>query len=200
MKKDSKHKSPQNKSTLGFKIPSGYFETFQQEIFEKIAEENKQKEQQQKLGFKVPENYFETSKKEILELTETKKGKVINFITLNKWLVGSIAAAIALLITLSVFNNFSLETNNQMAVINNIEAINLENDAILNSILENDANVNEYMETYVLNELVVKDALKNFISWDARELEVLFIEDSKLNNYIDALVIEDLIIDDILND
>lgn len=199
MKKNSKHSSPHKKLSLGFKVPSNYFDTFQQEIFEKIADDNTKKEEQEKLGFTIPENYFETSKKEILSLTAPKKGKIISFIAVNKWFVGSIAAAIALLITLSVFNDFGVKTN-KMVIKNSTETINLEDDAILNSILENDTNVNEYMETYVLNELLIKDAIKNFISWDATELAVLLIEDSKVDDYIDAYVIEDLIIDEIKND
>lgn len=202
MKKKSTHIKIKNEQTsLGYKVPENYFEDFQKGIMGKIENDSINEKHLKNLGLNTPDNYFENSKKIIINATKPKKSKIVSFLTYNKWLLSSVAAAsVALFVTFNILNN-NISVKNNISNLNSeqTELKSLEDDAILNSFLVEDVVIDEYVNTFVLDELIIKDAILNFISLDDTTLAVLFVEDEKVNEYIDSYVIDDLVINDIRN-
>ncbi len=73
----------------GFKVPTGYFETLEDSILEKV----KRKSYPETSGFKVPDNYFEE-----FNLETPKPEKSVNVIQLNTWTRWIAAASIIVFI------------------------------------------------------------------------------------------------------
>ncbi|SFC11641.1 hypothetical protein SAMN04487907_102299 [Zunongwangia mangrovi] len=60
----------------GFKVPSGYFDNLEDNLFDKVFNEEKQLEETAlpaKAGFKVPNNYFDGLDDVLVKKVETKK-------------------------------------------------------------------------------------------------------------------------------
>tara|TARA_R110002050_G_scaffold293864_1_gene451004 strand:- start:436 stop:936 length:501 start_codon:yes stop_codon:yes gene_type:complete len=84
-----------------FKVPEGYFETFEERLFSKIAEEKFPKT----TGFKVPDAYFEKlDERVVASVTEVKSGKVINLFP-KKYFGYAAAVAACLLIGFTLFTS-----------------------------------------------------------------------------------------------
>ncbi|MEM9686460.1 MAG: hypothetical protein AAF934_06010, partial [Bacteroidota bacterium] len=93
--KDSHKKS-------GFKVPEGYFDTFEATLPEKIAQESTLPKDD---GYRVPKDYFETFDDSLLrKLTDKKRGKVIPLITYKKVYYTLAATAAVLLLFIAVKN------------------------------------------------------------------------------------------------
>jgi len=197
MKESNKNiENSKKKNSLGYTVPSNYFDNFQKRLFSEI--ENKK--HQTNLGFILPENYFEKVNKQILNNNKPKERKVISFLMVNKWLVSSVAASIAFLFLFNFINNSEIAKNQNLTNTNinlEIDSVQMQNDAILSSILVEDTAVNDYMDTYLLKNLVIKDILSNILSFDDATLATLFVEESNVADYIESYVIEDLIFDNI---
>lgn len=203
MKESNKNiKNSKEKNSLGYTVPSNYFDDFQKRLFSKLENEKVADKHQNNLGFKIPENYFETVNEQILNSNKPKERKVISFFKTNKWLVSSVAASIAFLVLFNFMNNSKeFENKNVIAVESNLEmdSVNVQSDAILSSILVEDSAINDYMDSYLLEELVIKDILANILYFENATLATLFIEESTVEDYIESYVIEDLIFDNVQN-
>ncbi len=150
----------------------------------------------------MPENYFETANEQILCSNKPKERIVISFFKTNKWLVSSVAASIAFLLLFNFMNTSkTFENQNIIAVETNLEidSVNVQSDAILSSILIEDSVINDYVDSYLLEELVIKDMLATILNFENATLASLFIEESTVEDYIESYVIEDLIFENIQN-
>ena len=99
-----------NKITNGFTIPSNYFETFSNEIFEKINGEVITQSLPKMSGFIVPEDYFETNEAVVLKTIQSNQSKIINLKS-TFYKVSGIAAVLLLTIVSPMLYN-SAETKN----------------------------------------------------------------------------------------
>ncbi len=111
-----------------FKVPEGYFETFEERLFSKIAEENFPKT----AGFKVPDTYFEKLDNRVVASVSVKNpGKVIKLFP-QKYFGYAAAIAACLLIGFTLFtnnaSNSSLDALQLAAIDNYIEEGNLNFD------------------------------------------------------------------------
>lgn len=90
-----------------FKVPEGYFETFEEQLFSKISEEKFPK----KNGFTVPQGYFENLEKRVFHTVNAAKNskKVIPLFPKNYF---GYAAAIAACLVLG-FSLFTSTINEQ---------------------------------------------------------------------------------------
>lgn len=127
------------------------------------------KNHEELLGYQIPDDYFSTSKKEILKKVTAKKGNVINL----RFLL-PIAAAIALLITLTVFkpSSFSMFKNVPSIVLDTIQEfknstltnkneINLTNDVSIASLFVEDAELDEFVDDYVIDQIILEELQAN---------------------------------------
>lgn len=85
-----------------FKVPEGYFETFEEQLFSKISEEKFPKTN----GFKVPQNYFENIEESVLIAVNNseKTTKVISLFP-KKYFGYAAAIAACMVIGFSLFVN-----------------------------------------------------------------------------------------------
>lgn len=85
-----------------FKVPEGYFESFEEQLFSKISEEKFPKSN----GFKVPNGYFEKLEVQVFNTLENseKPKKVISLFP-KKYLGYAAAIAASVVIGFSLFNN-----------------------------------------------------------------------------------------------
>lgn len=136
---------------------------------DKIKDDTLGDSHKEELGFKIPDNYFEKSKFEINSKISVKKDGFFQITSRNLKLILPIAAAIALLVTLTVFKPNSLSTIKQLPemvldTINNInnsefnENSSLAYDDIsINSLFVSDDEIDDYLEGYLLESLVEDD-------------------------------------------
>ena len=155
MNKEEKYKH-------GMKVPEGYFESFEERLAVKIAEEALPKAS----GFKVPDGYFDTLEVSILQQIE--KETTVKVVPLYKRksviYITSIAACLALIFTIFTSN----ETKEAVIEVADIEAYfnegNLDYDStdiaqLLNDtdleglLLETDNISLESLEDYLLENL-----------------------------------------------
>lgn len=117
------------KNIPNFKVPEGYFETFEERLFSKISEENFPKS----AGFKVPDTYFENLDERVLTaVTNSEKPKKIIQLFPKKYFGYAAAVAACLLIGVTIFTNndsdSSLDALQLAAIDNYIEEGNLNFD------------------------------------------------------------------------
>lgn len=93
----------QNKPS-GFRVPKNYFETFEENLFQKLAL-NSEKHTANPSGFKTPEAYFKNVENKLFNSTKsTQHVKVVKLITFkNLVYTASVAAAVILMLSL-IFN------------------------------------------------------------------------------------------------
>lgn len=101
-----KNKNLHNITSSGFKTPKDYFNTFEDEFFNKLNSEEKVFDIKSS-GYKTPQDYFDNLEDRIINnLSKTKETPVISL--LNKKTVifiSSIAAAALLIFNLSIFKS-----------------------------------------------------------------------------------------------
>jgi hypothetical protein len=150
----------QNNKNNGFKIPKDYFESFEDKLHTELGLHSIKKE-----AFKTPENYLENFKIDT-SLIETEQPKVISIFSRRKlFLATSIAATIALLLTLTLnkpSNTFDT----------------LENDTL---------------KTFVLNETSTQDFALFLDDVNLEESDFLTIDSDEFETYFNNIDLEDLI-------
>ncbi len=125
------------------------------------------------LGLDLPQNYFSKSKKELLEsVSSSKRSKLIIFSKRNiGW---SLAAAVALLITLNVFKTSGISGIDEFdAVVSDTlnqyknshlaleEVEQNQDDILVSSLFIDDTEIDEYLDSYVLDEMMRDDIQSN---------------------------------------
>lgn len=134
---------------------------------------NIDKVHKEQLGLGMPEGYFETSKKEILSKTsEKKKVKVISLYK-NK-MIWFVAAGIALVFSLTVYNNQTMNTIKDIPemvldTLNFDENLNLamdymyEEDVLISSLFMDDENVGDFVNNAFIQDITADAYLDDFI-------------------------------------
>jgi hypothetical protein len=141
-----------NKITNGFTIPSNYFETFSNELFEKINGEVITQSLPKSTGFIVPENYFKTNEAEVLKTIQSNQSKIINLKSTIYKVSGIAAVLLLTIISPMVYNSVEIKNNelvemsylelhsNELSVyevgsmLDDKEIIELENELIYNNL------------------------------------------------------------------
>jgi hypothetical protein len=166
------HKLHNIKST-GFKTPDNYFETLDDAVFSKLAEENLSA-QTNSSGFKVPENYFESIDSKILSTLDKKEdSKVISLFSWKKVAyISGVAASLILAFNL-VFNNT-----------NELTFDTLETASIENYLLNEDLSAYEIAPYLGMTELNSDNFIDN--TMNASDIEDYLLQ----NSDIEQLIIE----------
>lgn len=133
-----------------FKIPDGYFDSFEENLFHKLNNDPFSKND----GFNVPDNYFVSVESNILnklDFSSTNNSKVIplknNFI--RKFIPISIAASLLLFFGISLLNKGKPNLNNianneiELWLDNNLDLINsyVITDVYSDSVIENSSDI-----------------------------------------------------------
>jgi hypothetical protein len=141
-----------NKITNGFTIPSNYFETFSNELFEKINGEVITQSLPKSTGFIVPEDYFETNEAVVLKTIQSNQSKIINLKSTIYKVSGIAAVLLLTIISPMLYNSVEIKNNelvemsylelhsNELSVyevgsmLDDKELIELENELIYNNL------------------------------------------------------------------
>lgn len=128
---------------------------------------------QNDLGLKVPNDYFKKSKARILDEIIEEKSVAYIPIRRNKYTWMAVAATIAVIFSVTIFNKSIFKTDTNKIVsdtlnsIKNIE-LNEENLVLLNSddititsLFVEDSKIDEYLDTQMLEDLIDEDLLLN---------------------------------------
>ncbi|WP_136481887.1 hypothetical protein [Cognatitamlana onchidii] len=148
-----------NIKSSGFETPKGYFDTFDMDILNLSKE--KQLLEKKTSGFKVPKTYFENIDNTILtQVSKKPQGKVIWFSQKTIIYVSGVAAAILILLNLSIFEEAPTFDNLETATVesyvlddhfNSYEIASLLTDEQLSEdIIEHDLDENN-LEAYLLD-------------------------------------------------
>ncbi len=125
----------------------------------------------EELGIQVPKDYFSKSKADILE--KVSRQKVARFtIFSRKRIVWSVAATIAIILALTVFKPNAIPSIDKIPAIvsdtiDHLQNSNLaqgeleENDILITSLFVSDNEIDEFVDNYVLEELVYEEVLAN---------------------------------------
>jgi hypothetical protein len=131
------------------------------------------KKHQEDLGFEIPEDYFLKSKNEILSKVLVKKESKIKTLFKSK-IVWFAAASIALIFTLSIYNNQNkwdilkipaivsdtLNSNKNLKVEANYY---FEDDLLITSLFIEDVNVDTYIANSFIEEIVLDERIDDYI-------------------------------------
>lgn len=142
------------------KLQTGNQTTFDGKMHEMHSEE---------LGFQVPEDYFSKSKMEILEKVSNQKEESFNIFS-RKRIVWSAAATIAIIVAFTVFKPNAYPSIDKIPAIVSDTIDNLKNDGLANNELEEndilitslfiaDNEIDEFVDDYVLEELVYEEVM-----------------------------------------
>lgn len=125
----------------------------------------------EKLGFQVPEDYFSSSKLEILEKVSNQKEQRFGIFS-RKRIIWSVAATIAIILALTVFkpNAFPAIDEIPAIVSDTIDQLKTnglaqdeleESDILITSLFVSENEIDEFVDNYVLEELVYEEVLAN---------------------------------------
>ena len=172
--------------------PSGNPFLRKESLKKSLAQEHKEY-----LGMDVPDDYFANSKNTILKSVQLKKEQKRTVFGLKPFIAYPIAASILLLVALTFW---WLTTNNE----NNLEMMDVEvtvnpneigatDDFLVTSLLVDDADIDQFVNEYITNEIIVEAELSE------QRLENIFInslliEDSVIHGYLDENLIENLVL------
>ena len=156
-----------------FKVPDGYFETFEEQLFSTILEEKFPKSN----GFVVPEDYFENLEEGIIKALESSKKEVKIIPLFPKKYIGYAAAVAAfLIIGLTIYSN-------------KIDVQNLDNlqwSSIDSYIEEGNLNLDLYDLTSIMDDSDISG-----IEIQKRELSLSALEDYLFENLDTEILINE---------
>lgn len=175
MKPDNEHNKQQP-----FGVPSGYFESFQDTLDARFAEE-RLREAVKDHGFSVPQNYFVEFDAESRLHTTHKEVKI--FQLFNTKTVATVAAVAAcLVLVLTVFNT---GTTDQQYALEDISTTNLEDYLESDAIDFTDSELTAYFDEESLTlpeesieDQIANDALEDYIldNLDATDIYIQYEE------------------------
>lgn len=111
--------------------------------FRSTFDMNAEKRHQKDLGLKIPENYFSQSKAGILAMTTGQSQEVIPLYKRKiTWI--SMAATVALLLTLAIYNPFTKNTV-------------VEEDVLIASLFTEEESVDDFVDDFVNDELLTEE-------------------------------------------
>ncbi|CAM3492565.1 hypothetical protein [Aequorivita lipolytica] len=152
------------KNIPDFKTPKGYFETFEERLFSKIAEEKFPKSR----GFKVPKNYFDKFEESVIgKLNVSEKPTKVIPLFSRKYFGYAAAIAACLLIGFNIFNQ---KTDNS-----NLDALQL---AAIDTYIE-EGNLN--LDLYEVTSFIDDEDIAN-LDFDTQQFTDAALEDYLLEN------------------
>ena len=142
------------------KLETGSQTSFDSKMHEMHSEE---------LGLKTPENYFSKSKSDILEKVSNQKRVRFNIFSRER-IIWSVAATIAIILALTVFKPNALPEMDEIPAIvsDTIDQLKTnglaqdefeENEILITSLFISDNEIDEFVDDYVLEELVYEEVL-----------------------------------------
>ena len=142
------------------KLETGSQTSFDRKMHEMHSEE---------LGLKTPENYFSKSKSDILEKVSNQKRIRFNIFSKER-IIWSVAATIAIILALTVFKPNALPAMDEIPAIvsDTIDQLKTnglaqdefeENEILITSLFISDNEIDEFVDDYVLEELVYEEVL-----------------------------------------
>lgn len=160
-----------NIKSTGFKTPDNYFESLEETIFSKLAEE-KQSVKINSTGFKVPDNYFKTFDDKVLNaIDRDDSAKVVSLFNWKKVIyISGIAASLVLAFNL-LFNHSDEFT------FDDIETASIEN-----YLIDEDLSAYEIAPYLGDSELDSDDFIDN--NMNAADLEDYLIQNSDVEQLI----------------
>lgn len=125
----------------------------------------------EELGLSIPKDYFSKSKIDILEKGSNKKRKKLNIFSRER-IVWSVAATIAIIFALTVFKPNLLPSIDKTPSIVSDSIDHLKNyglaqgepaetDILITSLFVSDNEIDEFVDNYVIEELVYEEVLSN---------------------------------------
>lgn len=164
-------------------------------FLEQQYSENISKRHSNYLGTEIPKDYFATSKMTILERIKNEEIEVKSKKQLVFWLQPyfkyAIAASVILMLGLTIWmQNFNQTSDGKTT---DFELLSFSDDVLLNSILLEDDQIDEFSNITLMNEIVFKAELSEQ-NLDDILLNSLFIEDSLLDNYTENTFVESIIL------
>lgn len=138
------------------------------------------------LGAKVPEDYFKASKRSIMEAVKQEEVSQPKVIKLRPRYRYAVAASVAVLISLAIWfqSTGSISPN---------ELNELADDALLNSLLVDDANISSFTDNILVDEVLVKAEISEQ-NIENVFINSLFVEDSLLDDYMGNSLLENVIL------
>lgn len=159
-------------NTSGFKTPDQYFEGLEDRIMAKTTNTKLNS------GFKTPETYFDGLEDNILNTVNTTKTetKVVPLWAKKQWVyIGSIAASLALLITLT-FNNTATTTDFSSLTETDLETYILNNDELDNYDLASLYNTDELNTETDLGTIISDTNLDAYIEDNSDDINNLILD------------------------
>jgi len=152
-------------------------------------------EHKEYLGLDVPDNYFSKSKDNILKSLPMEKEQKRTVFGLRPMIAYPIAASIIILIGFTIWlQNDPSTIEQQKANIEQISSMDLiSDDVLVTSLLVEDADMDEFIDEIILNEIIV-DAELSEQQLENIFINSLFVEDSMINGYIDQSLIENVVL------
>jgi hypothetical protein len=151
----------------------------------------------EKLGMDIPEDYFAKSKAAILnKVIKTEEPKQTVF-WLKPLIAYPIAASIILALTLTIWMHNESKPN-QIKITNTkdkqiFNSDFLEDDFLVSSLMVPDAEMNHFLDSYLLNNVVI-EAEKSEQELENIFMNSILIEDSLIDSYIDKSLIENIVL------
>lgn len=146
------------------------------------------------LGMDIPKDYFSKSKTEILKAVAETSEKEPKVIRMNPFMRYAVAASVIALISLGVF--FTYNNNDPKPIPSTVTNIDFstiqENEILINSLLVEDGDMDEFLDAYVVNEIVIKAEVSEK-AFDDILIESLFIQDSSLDDYLNNQIIDNIL-------
>ncbi|WP_282053378.1 hypothetical protein [Maribacter luteus] len=152
-------------------------------------------EHKEYLGLDVPDNYFSKSKDNILKNLPMEKEQKRTVFGLRPMIAYPIAASIIILIGFTIWlQNDPSTIEQQKTNVEQIISMDLNSDDVLvTSLLVEDADMDEFIDEIILNEIIV-DAELSEQQLENIFINSLFVEDSMINGYIDQSLIENVVL------
>lgn len=161
--------------TTGFKTPKGYFESFEDAVFVKLATEKFEKE----TGFDIPKTYFDNLENAILTKISSEE-KVVKVIPLRTKIANfaSIASAACILL----FVGFYFIDNSEKNTFDNLAISDVENWAENNIVMIDNIDLNNAFE---VTDFDGNELLSSEITDETIEKFLLSVDNSTLLNEIE---------------
>lgn len=140
----------------------------------------------QMLGADIPQDYFKRSKLSILEAVKEEEVSKPKVIKLQPRFRYAIAASIAVLVSLTIWIQSS-------SGISSSELNELADDALINSLLIEDADMGSFTDDVLVSEVMVKAEISEQ-NIENVFMNSLFVEDSLIDDYMGNSLLENVIL------
>ncbi|MGB5363092.1 MAG: hypothetical protein WBN17_07295 [Aureibaculum sp.] len=155
---------------------------------------NPEKQHKELLGMDVPKDYFKLSKSNIMEKISNPEKKKPRVFYLKPVFRYAIAASVIVLIALGIALKYTNTTQdfNQTQQIENLASAD-DQDLLINSLFISDKNINTFLDTYLVSNVMEKAELKEQ-EFDNIFLNSIIETDSLIDSYIDESFIDNIIL------